>query len=100
MALGDQGKALRIISKAKGWDPTKCEGVDISNFDKAPDPWLSGSQSTGKLPEGTPLDFPQADGGPAMTEKVTWGNSGQPAVPKSHATKGADPFAGMGGTAV
>jgi len=55
---GDVGRALRIISQAKGWDPNVIQGGEsIANFNKEP----SGVDhiTLGKLPQGTPDSFPE-----------------------------------------
>ena len=100
MALGDQSKALRIISLNKGWDPTKIEGTgeSIANFDKAPEPWKSGDQSVGSLPQGTPDTFPDAQA-PNLSESVPFNapNTGPGWDSTSRASVNTDPFAGMGG---
>jgi hypothetical protein len=67
MALGDQGKALRILSQARGWDPTVIPArggkpeVNIGNFDMAPSRPGDGDHCVGKLPEGVPDSYPQAE---------------------------------------
>src|SRR5262245_5288332 len=75
MSLGDQSKALRIVSKQKGWDPTEM----IGDFDVAPDPWKQGDQSVGGLPgvppgQKPPLSF--ANDHPEINDadwgKATW----------------------------
>lgn len=101
MALGDQTKALIIMSKNKGWDPTVIPGVgSIANFDKAPNPWELGDQSVGKLPEGTPDSYPQAEEPRyqkgAIDFEVGLGNSDEDSG-GTRGTSGADPYAGMGG---
>lgn len=56
MALGDQGKALRILSERKGWDCTRIRNPDgsygdsVSNFDRCPEG--VDHKTTGSLPAG------------------------------------------------
>ena len=64
MAQGAQVKALIIMSKNQGWDPTRIwdaktqkYGDSIENFNKAPRV-LENQAGTGKLPQGTPDSFP------------------------------------------
>jgi hypothetical protein len=96
MALGDQSKALIIMSKNKGWDPTVIPGVgSIANFNKAPNPWELGDQSVGKLPEGISNSYPQAEE-PRYDESVTFS---VPELRENNDNKGggSDPYPGMGG---
>ena len=102
MALGDMGKALRIVSMQKGWDPNVIEGSgeNIGNFNKAPDPWKLGNQSVGTLPEGTPDNFPESVTPMDVEGQQNWqfpthsdGNA-----PTRHTT-GADPFPAKPGAA-
>ena len=101
MALGDQVKALIIVSKAKDWDPTVILGTgdSIANFNKAPEPWGLGDHCVGKLPEGIPNTFPQAayEFNPGQ-ERMDWEhpahNDGNAPI---HHTNGSDPFPGMPG---
>lgn len=96
MALGDQSKALIIMSKMKGWDPTLIPGVgSIANWDKAPNPWELGDQSVGNLPEGTPDGFPKAEE-PRYDERVSWSAPDVGRETKDRSGNG-DPYAGMGG---
>lgn len=96
MALGDQSKALIIMSKMKGWDPTVIPGVgSIANFNKAPDPWELGNQSVGKLPEGNGDSYPQAEQ-PKYDERVSWNAPDVGRENKDRSGNG-DPYAGMGG---
>lgn len=99
MALGDQSKALIIMSKMKGWDPTVIPGVgSIANFNKAPNPWELGNQSVGTLPEGTPDSFPQAEEPRYQNPGKDWqvGLGDSDIDTNGRATNGADPFVGMG----
>lgn len=107
MALGDQSKALRIISINKGWDPTVIpastspEGKQypeesIANFDKAPDPWKLGDQSVGSLPQGVPDTFPDAKA-PDLRESKPFNSPDVSRENKNRASSGADPFSGKGG---
>src|SRR3990172_13024277 len=100
--LGAQSKALIILSKNLGWDPTIIPAGNgkpaesIANFNKAPNPWELGSQSVGRLPEGSQDSYPQAEepkysGSPG----TDWQNVD--AQGPNRASSGADPFAGMGG---
>jgi len=96
MALGDQSKALIIVSKAKGWDPTVIPGVgSIANFNRAPNTWELGDQSVGSLPEGISDSYPQAEE-PRYTESKTF-NSPQLRENNDNKGGGSDPYAGMGG---
>jgi hypothetical protein len=97
--LGDQSRALRIMSLKKGWDPTKIQGTgeDISNFDKEPDG--VDHKTVGTLPQGTPDSFPEdhpgitPGGAIPFNAPDTSGNFDS----TSRASRGADPYAGMGG---
>lgn len=96
--LGDQGRALRIMSLNKGWDPNKIQGTgeDIGNFNKSPDG--VDHRTTGALPQGTPSAFPEDH--PAISpEKIPFStpDRGPGWDSKSRATKGDNPFSGMGG---
>ena len=97
MALGDQSKALRIISINKGWDPNVIEGTgeNIANFNKAPDPWNLGDQSVGSLPQGIsdsyPGDHPQIDVGATTFNTPDTGRENA-----NRRTSGANPFVGKG----
>lgn len=101
MALGDQSKALIIMSKMKGWDPTVIPARDgkpaesIANFNKAPNPWELGDQSVGNLPEGIQDSYPQAEQ-PRYDESVTFN---VPDLRENNNNKGggSDPFPGMAG---
>jgi hypothetical protein len=96
MALGDQSKALIIMSKMKGWDPTVIPGVgSIANFNKAPNPWELGDQSVGTLPEGIQDSYPQAEQ-PRYDEAVTF-NVPELREDNNNRGGGSDPYAGMGG---
>lgn len=98
MAHGDQGKALNILSKSKGWNPTVIPArdgkpeVDISGWDKSPQAWetsdsggqwavrnlpnpVSGAPAVGKLPEGIHDSYPEANE-PELKERVTFNHPG------------------------
>lgn len=99
MALGDQSKALIIMSKNKGWDPTKVAGGEsIANFNKAPDPWELGVQSVGKLPGGTPSGWPDGYPGQASpsADAIDWQKGRTSLDNEKRGTTNANPFAGMG----
>lgn len=98
MALGDQSKALIIVSKNKGWDPTViADGESIANFNKAPDPWKLGNQSVGNLPGGTPDGWPDSYGPPATPSvgatETNW-SQGATNDNQKRGTSGANPYAG------
>jgi hypothetical protein len=99
MALGQSGKAQRILVKAKGWNPDVIEGfdTDLSNLNKAPDPWKMGDQSVGTLPEGIHDSYPGDH--PSMTDnKVTWNNPNEAGRSGSaRRTVNADPNPGEHG---
>lgn len=102
---GDQVKALKIVSLAKGWDPDRIwdpktrSYVDesIENFNK-PTQIFTNQSGTGRLPQGTPDTFPDA-------EEPRYDAPGSPDwnVPpierenEDRRTNGADPYSGMGG---
>ena len=97
---GNQSRALIIVSKAKGWDPTVIEGGEsIANFDKDNQNYRSSGDGLGKLPEGTPDTFPQAKA-PEESERMTFTTPDTSRETKNRASSGADPFSGMGGTGV
>lgn len=83
MALGDQSKALILMSINKGWNPTIIPARDdkpeesIANFNKAPNPWELGAQSVGQLPEGLHDSYRQAEEprfqeGTLTDDRITW----------------------------
>jgi hypothetical protein len=101
---GDQVKALIIVSKAKGWDPnriwdakTRSYGDSIENFNQPP-LVLENQAGTGRLPQGTPDTFPDAE---EPRYKYPPGEDWNvPHVEREtadHSTNNSDPFAGMGG---
>jgi len=64
---GDQVKALKILSRAKGWDPdkiydakAKSYGDSIENFNRPPQVFTN-QAGTGQLPEGLHDSYPQAE---------------------------------------
>lgn len=95
---GGQGKALRIMSIANGWDPNVIQGTgeDIGNFNKSPDG--VDHKTVGTLPQGTPESFP-GDHPNIGAERIPFStpDRGPGWDSKSRATKGNDPFSGMGG---
>jgi hypothetical protein len=106
MAQGAQSKALIIVSKAKGWDPTKIYdratdtySEDISNFDKSPEIYTN-QAGTGQIPGGKPIGWPDTFGPPPIPsvgkDETDWSEPGQ-RDSVSRATRNSDPFAGMGG---
>src|SRR5262249_51465850 len=88
VALGDQGKALRLMSIQKGWNPSVIAGStspegrsypeeNMGNFNKAPSPWEpTGDMACGQLPEGTGLDFPKFDRAPEVADEARWNRPG------------------------
>lgn len=105
MGQGAQVKALIIVSKAKGWDPTKIYdratdsySEDISNFDKAPELYTN-QAGTGQLPGGKPMAWPDTFGPPPTPsvgkDEKDWAEPGQ-RDNVSRATKNADPTPGGG----
>ena len=95
---GDQGRALRLMSLNKGWDPNVIQGTgeNIGNFNKSPDG--VNHDTTGTLPQGNGLSYPE-DHPNIGAEKIPFStpDRGPGWDSKSRATKGNDPFAGMGG---
>lgn len=100
---GDSIKALKIVSRAKGWDPdviydvTKdgvSKGADIGNFNSTFE-IFSNQQALGKLPEGTPDSFPSATD-PVLGERTTFAVPDAGRETASRRTTGADPNAGKG----
>jgi hypothetical protein len=96
MARGDQSKALRIMSKQKGWDPTQIEGGgSIAGFDVAPG--VSGG-AVGRLPGCTPDGWPGSLGVPSIgPESVGFSHPDATRETKSRATRNADPNPGKPG---
>ena len=105
MALGDQSKALRIVSINKGWDPNVIPArkdpnghewpeENIGAFNKAPDPWKLGAQTVGQLPEGI-RDSYQTEA-PDVSDSGGFNHPDANRETKDRSTSGADPFAGMG----
>jgi hypothetical protein len=101
MALGDMGRALRIMSLAQGWDPNIIPAkdgkpeVNIGNFNKNPERPGDGDHCVGKLPEGTLDSYPQAEE-PRYDERISF-NSPELRENKNNKGGGKDPYAGMGG---
>lgn len=98
--LGDQGKALRILSLNKGWDPNVIQGTgeNIANFNKCPDD--IDHKTTGTLPQGTPDSFPEdhpAGVTPGGAIPFNAPDTGPGWDSTSRATTNSDPYAGMGG---
>ena len=96
---GDQSKALIILSKAKGWDPTRIypNGPSIENFDMPPTV-ITNQARTGKLPQGVPDVFPDS----IYEAKATMTNESfsTPAATeetKSRRSKNASPYDGFDG---
>lgn len=110
MALGDSVKALVIMSKMQGWDPNvippgkslggrEFPAVDISNFNKAPNPRQAGEigdYCVGNLPEGISDSYPEDH---PSVEAPNYAPFNIPDVGKENAdrrTSGADPYPGGG----
>lgn len=99
---GGQSHALIIVSKAKGWDPTvipargDIPAESIANFNKnqALDPMTH--DTTGNLPQGTPLNFPEDHGNPGQGSPWEHPTNSDGNQPIRH-TSGANPFPGMPG---
>lgn len=98
MALGDMSKALIIMSKARGWDPTVIQGGEsIANFNKAPDRPNYSDSCVGSLPEGAPISYPEAEQPHYGSESVTWNAPNRATGSDANRrTGGSDPFAGQG----
>lgn len=101
MALGDSIRALKMVSKAKGWDPDKIEGGgNIGDFNQVPSFGEKDAVAGGSIPGGTPSPVvPEGYPDSPMSEKVTWtvgGPNDDGNRPIRH-TSGADPFPGMPG---
>lgn len=100
---GDLVKALKIVSRAKGWDPdriwnakTKSYEGSLENTDKAPEIFVN-QAGTGTLPQGTPDSFPEAEQPKYEEGKVSFNHPDTGRETKNRATRGSDPYAGQGG---
>lgn len=110
MALGDQSKALIIMSKNKGWDPnvirgrTSPEGKvypdhNIEGFNKAPTLYVDGDICVGQLPQEIPANqqmFPDATG-PVLTQETSFNSPDVSRENANRRTSGADPTPSMPG---
>jgi hypothetical protein len=111
MALGDQSRALRIVSINKwGFDPmviqetTSPEGKvypahDISKFNKIPETWKLGDQSVGSLPEDIPANQNQfaESKSPQYSESITFETPDVSRENANRRTSNADPTPDMPG---
>lgn len=98
MAQGAQSKALIIVSKMQGWDPTQIVGGEsIANFD-APN-GIDNRAGTGKLPQGIPDVFPDSAYQSGVTSKtpVSFSTPDYTEELKNRRTKNANPYDGMPG---
>lgn len=102
---GDQVKALIIVSKAKGWDPNRIwnaktrqyEGESIENFNQ-PTKIFENQAGTGRLPQGIPLSYPEAEEPRySYPPGEDWNVPPIERESADHSTSNSDPFAGMGG---
>lgn len=97
---GDAVKALKILSRAKGWDPdriwdakTQSYEGSIENFNKPPQIYAN-QAGTGRLPQGVPDTFPEAEQ-PRYEENtlnddgVTWNTPDYRRETKNHRTNNA-----------
>ena len=100
MALGDSIRALIIVSKAKGFDPTELPELgSIANFNKVPTMADQRDRIVGTLPDGIPDGWPDTHGPPPIPsvgkDEVDW-NEPHQRDNVSRATKNADATPGGG----
>lgn len=96
MALGDSIRALKQVSRLKGWDPDKIEGGgSIAPFNVVPDP-AQNKNIVGKLPGGPPALSGRVDPSQesALGQRTTFDVPDAGRETKNRATRNADPFPG------
>ena len=99
--LGDSIRALKQVSKIKGWDPDEIPGHgNMGDFNTVPEFGQADAVAHGPIPGGTPPPIvPESYPESPLSAKVTW-NVGGPNddgnKPIRH-TSGADPNPGKPG---
>lgn len=96
MGLGDSIRALKIVSRAKGWDPDVIQGGgSIAPFNVVPDAGRN-LGAVGEIPGGPPAMTGSKDPseGGSLGQSVTFDVPDAGRETKNRATRGANPFPG------
>lgn len=96
MATGDQVRALKIVSRQRGWDPDVIKGGgSIAPFDVSPNP-TGDNSGVGKIPGGPPAASGKVDPSQesALDQYLSFNAPDATRETKNRATKNANPFPG------